>query len=415
MVLISSAHGRAECVNPSSRDTVVTSIVTCQSYTWSANGETYTSSSQEILIDHNSDCLVEILNLTIVKEEIVSKNVFACSLYHWDKTGETYTSSGIYATHDTTDQGCVVEFQLALTLNDSYHSSRGASYCDDYEWHAFETFGDFEVKETSIDGSGTIVAIGNYALNNQGVVEVYKWDGESGWTQMGQILIDESGGFFGNSISLSKSGTVLAVGAPFANDDGIVKVYKYDGSSWIQMGSTISGQFDFEQFGWDVDLNNDGQVLVIGAPANGDDEVQTGEARVYQWTGADWSQLGDDLWINTDAGNTNPDNNGYSVGISNDGQSVVVGAQNAYSSKWRKYFAGAARVYNWNGSEWELSVDDPGYREDMQIGRSAAISEDGRVYIDGSTSSGFGGSEYSGFSGSISLDYTHKRCNLSMG
>ncbi len=327
-----------------------------------------------------------ISKLSAQENRIISKRVFHCSEYTWEKTETTYTSSGVYSHLEENDQGETIEYQLALTIDNTYYSSQGSSSCDQYEWHAFGTFGDFEVTEVSVNGTGTIVAIANDVDgNSNGKVEVYEHT-SSGWTQLGQTLAGDVGDVFGYSLSLSRSGHVLAVGAPYATDAGKVRVYEYDGTEWVQLGSTLEGQTDFERFGWDVDLSNDGTILIAGAPQNGDAEVQTGEARVFQWSGSVWEQMGDDLWVNTDEGWTNPDNNGSSVAISGDGKIVMVGARFAYSSKWKKNFAGTVWKYEWNGTSWDLTSNDQGYRYNMGVGRSVAVSEDGSVYVAGGDS-----------------------------
>lgn len=320
------------------------------------------------------------------ENRIISTRIFACSEYTWDKTATTYSASGVYSHLEESDDGEMIEYQLTLTVDNAYRSSRGASACDEYEWHTFTTLGDFEVKEVSVNGAGTIVAIGNGVEgNSNGRVEVYE-HAASGWIQLGQTLTGDVGDVFGYSLSLSRSGSVLAVGSPYADDPGEVNVFEYNGEDWVQLGGSISGQSQFELFGWDVDLSNDGTTLIAGAPANGDAEVQTGEAMVFQWDGSNWEQRGGDLWQNTDAGNTNPDNNGSSVAISGDGETVLVGARLAYSSFWRQYFAGTMWKYQWDGSSWELTLEDDGYRFNMGVGRSVALSEDGEVYVAGGDS-----------------------------
>ncbi len=55
----------------------------------------------------------------------------------------------------------------------------------------------------------------------------------------GEATLDESG----RSVSLSSDGTVMAVGA-YKNNSGAghVRVYEWDGKSWLQRGSDIDGE-----------------------------------------------------------------------------------------------------------------------------------------------------------------------------
>ncbi len=85
-------------------------IVACDSYTWSNNDQTYTSSG--IYTGNEINGIVQTLNLTIIVSTTNTTNVTATDTYTWSNTGETYTASGIY-TGTTTN--CITEI-LDLTI-----------------------------------------------------------------------------------------------------------------------------------------------------------------------------------------------------------------------------------------------------------------------------------------------------------
>jgi hypothetical protein len=128
---------------------------------------------------------------------------------------------------------------------------------------------------------------------DSGHVRVYEWDGSS-WDQMGDDIDGEAAGdFSGYFVSLSSDGTVLAIGA--INNDGVngtdsghVRVYEWniDASppAWQQKGADIDGEAAGDQFGDSVSLSSDGTVLAIGAPYNDVNGDDSGHVRVYEFT-----------------------------------------------------------------------------------------------------------------------------------
>ena len=88
---------------------VVTTASACDTYTWSVNGTTYTTSGTYTSV---TGCNTEILNLTITPSTTNTTTTSACSSYTWSVNGTTYTSSGTY----TTTVGCAT-YSLVLTIS----------------------------------------------------------------------------------------------------------------------------------------------------------------------------------------------------------------------------------------------------------------------------------------------------------
>jgi len=230
----------------------------------------------------------------------------------------------------------------------------------------------------SLSSDGSVLAIGapsNYG-NGTGHVRVYEWNGAA-WTQRGLDIDGESAyDFSGSSVSLSSDGSVLAIGAP-SNDgngdgSGHVRVYEWDGAAWSQRGVDIDGESAGDQSGYSVSLSSDGNVLAIGAPYNDDNGVLSGHVRVYEWDGTAWSQKGDDM-DGEAAGNFS----GVSVSLSSDGSVLAIGADrndgNGESS-------GHVRVYEWDGAAWSQRAGDiDGQAAHRRSGSSVSLSSDGSV------------------------------------
>ncbi|MES2590230.1 MAG: T9SS type A sorting domain-containing protein, partial [Bacteroidota bacterium] len=96
-------------------------VTACDSYTWSADGNTYSSSgtyAATLTNVNGCDSLVT-LNLTINNSNTGSEIVTACDSYTWSADGNTYSSSGAYSATLTNVNGCDSLVTLNLTINNS--------------------------------------------------------------------------------------------------------------------------------------------------------------------------------------------------------------------------------------------------------------------------------------------------------
>ena len=73
----------------------------------------------------------------------------------------------------------------------------------------------------------------------------------------------------GYSVSLSADGKRLAAGGYFAGSiTGVVRIYDFNGTNWVQTGLDINGEATGDRSGWDVSLSDDGTRVAVGAPRN---------------------------------------------------------------------------------------------------------------------------------------------------
>lgn len=111
----------------------------CNSYTWSANGATYTASGsyQTTLMSSTGCDSVVTLNLTINSPTAGTTAVSSCETYTWPANGQTYTSSGAYSATLTNASGCDSVVTLNLTiLSPSNPAAQNVSSCESYTWPA---------------------------------------------------------------------------------------------------------------------------------------------------------------------------------------------------------------------------------------------------------------------------------------
>ena len=200
--------------------------------------------------------------------------------------------------------------------------------------------------------------------------------------------IDDFG--IGSSCVLNSDGTIVAAGAAGdngnGNNSGSIKVYKYDGSSWNQLGGDIDGQYNATTpTGYFIAMSDDGSVVASGEPSY-TSNANPGRVRVWLYstpgvTGGTWTQIGSDLtanYSNSDSG----DLYGMSVALSSDGTILAAGALYANS------YGGIVNVWKYStpgltGGTWQqLGTTFTGSNY-QNLGSSCALSDDGSILATG--------------------------------
>ena len=122
----------------------------------------------------------------------------------------------------------------------------------------------------------------------------------------------------GYSVAISADGNTVIIGAHLndgnGSDSGHVRIYRFDGTNWVQVGADIDGEAAGDRSGLSVAINADGTTVIIGAHLNDDSGSSSGHVRIYQLDGTNWVQVGAD--IDGEAAN---DQSGHSVAINADG------------------------------------------------------------------------------------------------
>ncbi|MFC1775787.1 WD40 repeat domain-containing protein [Pseudomonadota bacterium] len=239
----------------------------------------------------------------------------------------------------------------------------------------------------SMSANGERLAIG--ARDNDGSgfssghVRVYQWSGTD-WDQLGNDIDGESAyDYFGVSVSMSSDGKRLAIGANGNDgngfDSGHVRVFQWSGSSWDQLGDEINGEAAYDESGWSVSMSSDGNHLAIGARGNDGNGLDSGHVRVFEWSGAAWVQLGDDI-----NGEAFGDDFGWSVSLAPDGGRLAVGGP--FNINNSGINAGHVRVFQWSGSAWvQLGNDIDGEAAYDESGGSVSLASDGNRLVIGAS------------------------------
>jgi hypothetical protein len=231
-------------------------------------------------------------------------------------------------------------------------------------------------RSVDLSSDGSILAFGapNTTVNGSffaGKVKVFENQNNT-WVQRGADIEGDGAVIkFGQSVSLSDDGNIVAVGQtgdPINSnptDTGRVKVYEFVNNQWVQLGNTIFGTMGRDEFGYQVSLSADGNILAIGT-------FGKGEVKVYELLNGVWTQIG-----NTLVGNSTGDLFGFSLSLTSDGNTLVVGARSINAGP------GSAYIFENQGGNWVL-VHDPilGVATGDQAGFSVSITRDGsRVVV----------------------------------
>ena len=202
-----------------------------------------------------------------------------------------------------------------------------------------------------ISADGTTVAIGapfnSEFGDNSGYVRVYRIDsGGSTWEKLGQTISgDKAQDTFGFSLDISSDGKVLVVGT-YGGE--YVRIYtlkssEEPGSSWKQLGQNITGEEYGDWFGESVSISMDGKMIAVGGTGNdGKNGVNSGHVRVYRFndTASIWMKLGEDI-----DGEAEADWAGSSVSLSSDGKTVAIGSPAGYGESGDGAWPGHVRVF----------------------------------------------------------------------
>ena len=254
-----------------------------------------------------------------------------------------------------------------------------------------EFSGDGSAGSISMPDENTI-AIG--ANNNDGGgtdaghVRIYSWNGSS-WIQKGTDIDGEApGDGSGYSVCMPDPNTV-AIGAPNNFDGGAyagqVRIYSWNGSAWVQKGMDVDGIAVDEALGFSLSMP-DSNTFATGAPFNSTNGTESGVVRIYSWNGNAWTQKGLTL-----VGEAAYDYSGWSVSMP-DSNTIAIGA---YANSGSYPEAGHVRIYSWNGSTWQqkgMDIDGAFWHD--QSGSNVCMPDPNTVAIaakgndDGGTDAG---------------------------
>ena len=230
----------------------------------------------------------------------------------------------------------------------------------------------------SADGNTAIVG-GNLDNTRVGAAWIFTRSGEV-WTQQGGKLVGTGAvgtPFQGQSVSMSPDGNTAIVGGWGDNGNtGAAWVFVRNVPQWTQQGSKLvgTGAVGTAEEGWSVSLSSNGNTAVVGGWF---DNSSTGAAWIFTRSGSVWTQQGSKL---VGTGAVGAAIQGISAAISADGNTAIVGGNQDNSN------IGAAWVFARNGTVWTQQgpkLVGTGGVGMINQGYSVALSGDGSTAMVG--------------------------------
>ena len=147
----------------------------------------------------------------------------------------------------------------------------------------------------SLSNDGKTFAVGIIGDETQpaykGKVEIYSLNNDAVWNKLGQTIEGENAGDnCGASINLNSNGNVIVVGSPNNDnvdndsDSGQARVFFYATTSglWRQAGSNINGAGANNNLGANVSINGTGTRVIVASPGDDQEGENRGKAEAFQ-------------------------------------------------------------------------------------------------------------------------------------
>ena len=185
-----------------------------------------------------------------------------------------------------------------------------------------------------------------------------------------------------DSVALSANGNTLAIGDIDGNSSkGQVKVYTRVSTTWtLEATITDSTGASGDQFGASVALSDDGNTLVVGAPSDDiSSNTNQGSAVIYTRVSTTWTQA----HRLTYSGGATGDAFGTSVSINGAGTRIVVGQNN--DDIGLNADRGSIVIYDFASSVWDetTTLTAASGTAGDGLGASVAMSDDGAYVVAG--------------------------------
>ncbi len=269
-----------------------------------------------------------------------------------------------------------------------------------------ENEGDLFGFKTLLSKSGAIVAVGapksDATASDSGQVTIYELQGDA-WVPVGNPINGEAeGDEFGSGLSLSADGSIVAISSPKndanGEDSGQVKVYQNQANSWVQIGQNIDGEAAGDELA-NVSLSNDGTILAVSFLRNDENGSNSGKVKIFENVSNTWTQVGGDI-----LGDNVSDEFGQEVSLSADGNTIAI---SSIGDDTNGSNAGIVKIFRNEAGQW-VQIGDSllGENSSDVFGQGTSLSGDGNTVAIGAPFNRGGGF----FAGRVQI-YTNSNDN----
>ena len=343
-----TSFGRRVFVTEDASSILVESAITNQLYRWNVVRPFFTLNGSRITrgrVDqvYNYDYVTTSSNVVI--SGVVDTSSTSEYVIKYTMT-ENDVSDVVYQVLSTSGE----LLQLGLTITSSTPDKLG--------WSA------------SISGDGNYLVVGMPGYDSdRGMAKIYRLNLiDVTWDEMISLTGPNPSGSYGYSVSISKDGSRVAIGAPNYGA-GMVQVFEYT-TTWNLIGSQINGGEMGNTFGWSVSLSGSGEYLTVGEPRKSF-QVNTGVGGVqtYRYISSGWVKQTSLSFENTQVEHQI----GYDAVISSSNNVVLFGAPTAGP--------GYIKISSYLGGNVPIFAQPMTFGE--RFGWCVSISDDGSIFAVG--------------------------------
>ena len=324
---------------------------------------------------------------TITQGTGASENVFTFA-------PATSVGGTITVRFDVTDNTNTAQFTNSFSLTfASWANATQQAKIQASDAQASDKFGD----AVSISSDGDTAIVGAYAEDtggsDAGAAYIFTRSGTT-WSQQAKLTASNASAsdYFGFSVSICDDGNTAIVGAwqedTGSTDAGSAYIFTRSGTTWSQQAQVqASDKQSYDNFGRSVSISNDGDTVIVGNSSEDTGGSNAGSAYIFTRSGTTWSQEAKIQASDKQA----DDHFGISVSISNDGDTVIVGA---YGEDTGGSNAGSAYIFTRSGTSWsqqaKIQASSPSSND--SFGEFVSISGDGNTALVGAQYQSTGGS-----------------------
>jgi len=223
-------------------------------------------------------------------------------------------------------------------------------------------------EDTGADATGAV-----YAFTRSGTT----------WSQQAFIQHSDRAQYdsLGEHIAVSSNGNDAIISARQKSGGGAAYVFTRSGTTWSQQAKIVSSDLqDYDAFGSDVDISDNGDTVIVGAADEDSGGPSVGAAYIFTRSGTTWSQQ---QKIQA-SDKQNYDSFGIAVALDITGDLAIIGA---FREDTDYTNAGAAYVFTRDGTTWseesKIVPTDSARAVSDEFGSAVAISSDGIAIICG--------------------------------
>ena len=240
--------------------------------------------------------------------------------------------------------------------------------------------------ELAVVSSYTASDVNTSGLTSQGYVGIYYKTTTISW-EIADIVVSQSPANnekFGWKTSLGNYNgeKILAVSALESTNRGKVYFYKFVEDSpagWYPFAAPLTGSSADDLFGYNIELSDNAEVLIVSAPSV---DNNSGAVYIYELTSDGYTLTktvdSNTIFTNTNASIEVGDQFGFTIDLSNDGLTLIVGAPSSNTLD-----INSGKVYVFNGSNFDLTqiIFSKQKEESEKFGMTVKLLNDNSVLI----------------------------------